>query len=98
MLLPHEEWYVAAYWDLATERAAAGSQTLGRIPWSRAMLYGSHAGLDESALSIFWRIIRQMDVGYLEYMKGEHDRYVRANAPPKKKSPEKKPGGRYGRD
>lgn len=94
--MPGEEWYIAAYWDLATERTGAGSQTLGRIPWSRVMTYGAYSGLDESMLPIFWRIIRQMDAGYLEYMKGEHDRYVRTHSPPK--TPSKKDGGRYNRE
>ncbi len=88
-LLPGEEWYVSAFWDLASERIGSGSQTLGRIPWSKAMMFGTYWGLREPMLSGFWLIIQQMDMGYLEYMKGEHDRYVRLNKPkPKQQKPQ----------
>lgn len=67
--------------------------TVGRIPWSRAMVYGSHAGLEEPMLSHFWTIIARMDGGYLEWMKNEHDRHARMNKP----KGAKKGAGRYSR-
>lgn len=76
-LLPGEEIYVRAFWDLRTE-ATSGDRTLGRIPWSKAREYGQHLlGLEPAMLDPFWRVITACDTGFLEWMKSEHDRYVR---------------------
>ncbi len=36
-------------------------------------------------LSVFWRIIFEIDSGFLEWMKTEHDRHVRLSRPTEKK-------------
>jgi len=85
-LLPGEEWFVTSYWELSSERVGSGSQTLGRIPWSRAIMFGADHGLEEPMLSAFWRYVSAMDTGYLEFMKHEHDRHVRYSKKKSKKS------------
>lgn len=34
-------------------------------------------------LPAFWQVISTMDVGFMEWMRSEHDRHVRMNTPPK---------------
>ena len=76
-LLPGEEWYLSAFWELSSERIGSGSQTLGRIPWSRALMFGAYHGLEEPMLSAFWKYVSAMDMGYLQFMKNEHERHTR---------------------
>lgn len=94
VLLPGEDWYLHAYWALDSERIGGGSQTVGRIPWSRTLTYGAYHGLVEPMLSAFWEYVIAMDSGYREHMRIEHDRFTRMNKP---KKAAKKPEARYAR-
>lgn len=73
-MLPGEEFYLEAFWSLSTERQVG--QALGRIPWSRAMLYAVKEGVEPDMLGPFWRILYEMDTGYLEHQRNEHDKVV----------------------
>jgi len=71
-----------AFWTLSTERqSSAGS--IGQIPWSAAMRYGSFRGIEVSMLPAFWQVVSMMDGGFLEWMRSEHDRHVRMSKPSK---------------
>lgn len=93
MLLAGEEWFLRTYWVLDSERTGSGSQTVGRIPWSRVIAYGSFYGLSGWLLSALWEYVSAMDSGYREFMRNEHERYTRMN----KKKPKKAPEARYSR-
>lgn len=73
-----------AFWVLSSERPH-GDKTIGPIPWSKAREYGrSELGLEPEMLDVFWRIISALDATFRDWMKSEHDRYVRLNKPRKK--------------
>lgn len=102
-LLPGDEVCVVAFWDLSTERQCG--MTLGPIPWSKAMLYGSaRMGLRGPALESFWRMVRVIDEAYLGWMKEQHDRQVDRDkrhgkhaAPPSGKGSQRRTGRKYAR-
>lgn len=78
-LLPGEEFYIIAFWDLSTERGMSGSM-IGSIPWSKAREYARVHGVDPSMLDPFWRIIAVMDDAYLGYQTKQYARHSRAAA------------------
>jgi hypothetical protein len=67
-----EGFYLRAFWELSTERHFG--QILGPIPWSRVLEYAFWTGLDADMIDPFVQIIRALDSGFLEYMRGEHDK------------------------
>mgnify|MGYP003636533986 CR=1 FL=1 len=93
VLLPGEEWFLTAYWTCATERRSDG-QTVGHIPWSSVIQFGSYHGLDRWMLDLLWAFLSEMDKGFLLWMKNEHDRHVRMNKPKKKPKAAKSKGKR----
>jgi len=92
-LLPGDEFYFAAFWELSSERQVG--QVFGPIPWSRVVDYAFFAGLNASMLSLFLRVIRAMDDGYLGWLREQHDRATRmAKASQKSKATTVKGGRR----
>lgn len=61
-----------AFWDLTTERP--GGMAAGLIPWSKAVQYGHHAGLDDDMINPFVAVIRAMDAKYVEWQDAEAER------------------------
>lgn len=78
--MPGEEFYLKSYWVLSTERTSS-MQSVGRIPWSKAMEFARHKHLTPDTAELFWSVISGMDDAYLQWMRGEHDRYQRLNKP-----------------
>lgn len=78
-MLPGEEVYLVAFWDLRTE-ARAGDATIGHIPWSRAMEYArDFLGFEAEWLPRFWTITKLLDRTYHDWMRSEHARHSRVN-------------------
>lgn len=75
-------FYINAFWDLSTERQVGFS--IGPIPESKILEYGSRAGLNSRMLGVFKRAIRRMDSRYQKHLSDEQD----------KRTPAKKPKGR----
>jgi hypothetical protein len=65
VLLPGEDFYINAFWDLSTCRQIGMDS--GPIPWDKIHEYGLHTGLDDDILKMFVSIIRTMDTGYLDW-------------------------------
>lgn len=51
-----------AYADLATCRVPQGA-----IPWTAAMLYADHKGLEPDVREIMWRVVRMLDATELAW-------------------------------
>jgi hypothetical protein len=72
MLLPGEEFYLSAFWDLSTCRQLGMAQ--GPIPWNVTVYYAERAGLDEDLAGIFMHVLRELDCEYLEWSDKETER------------------------
>jgi hypothetical protein len=59
--------YLAAYWDLATERPVG--QSIGPIPTSKIREYGSRIGLSFPMIEVLVGVIRRADSAHLEWMR-----------------------------
>lgn len=64
-LLPGEDFYMRAFWDLSTERQVGF--TLGPIPGSLIDEYGSRNGLDFDTMDLFRAVIRMLDDAYIKW-------------------------------
>ncbi len=72
-----------AFWDLRTEAHNTDSQP-GRIPWSSVMLYARAAlGVEPDMLLMFWKIVCELDAGYIDWVNSERTRHARNNKPAK---------------
>jgi hypothetical protein len=58
--------YLEAFYELDTERSI-GPGVMGRIPWSKIILYGEHYGFDLDELVFF---IRKMDDAFITAQSG----------------------------
>jgi hypothetical protein len=68
---PTDEFYLAAFNDLGTERAIGMS--MGPIPWSKIVQYAEFAGLEGDVAFAFVAIIRKMDNEYLADVRDDQD-------------------------
>lgn len=50
---------------------------MGRIPWSRAIRYARHMGVEEPMLECFWVVITGMDDAFCGLQRAEHARATR---------------------
>lgn len=71
-LLPGDEFYVKAFWDLSTERYFGWA--VGPIPWSRIVAYGERCNLDDGMISVFVYVIRSMDEAYQEWFREDSNK------------------------
>lgn len=63
---PGDEFYMAAFWDLTTERPHLGMSAVpGPIPWRAIVDYAQHHGLEPDVSAAFEQVIREMDTAYL---------------------------------
>lgn len=66
-----EDMYLAAFWDLSTERSHSGVHAVvipWEIPWHHVRDYGrDHLGLDPALNKCFIFVIRQMDNAFLRW-------------------------------
>lgn len=67
--MPGDQFYIRAFWNLGSCRAIGMS--LGPIPWTALVEYGTRAGLDDEAIEIFLEIMRHLDSAYLNYQEEE---------------------------
>ena len=49
---------MTAYADLSTERRF----DTGSIPWTSAMLYAAHKGLEHDVADLMWDVVNRMDM------------------------------------
>lgn len=73
-----DEFYLKAFNELSTCRHV-GSST-GPIPWRDVMAYAEHKGLDEDVADVFLQVIREMDAGYLNWIKENQEKENRKKA------------------
>lgn len=66
-LLPLNEFYMRAFWELNTERPS--SFTIGAIPVSKIREHGQNAGLSERLMPEFVGIVRAMDEAYIKWVR-----------------------------
>src|SRR5690606_11766519 len=69
-LLPGDEFYVEAFWELCSERL----MPMGQIPWRSIVEYGRHKSLDDDILPVFHTVVREMDRAYLRWQAEQADR------------------------
>lgn len=81
-LLPGEEFYLNAFWDLNTERHVGMS--LGHIPCSKIRAYGAAAGLDSDTMELFVAVIRVMDSAFIKWAIEQQERARKHAAQPTK--------------
>lgn len=67
-----DEFYIKAFWDLCSERQFG--HVLGPIPWSKIIMYGHYKHLDDITMSIFERVIRELDETYIAWNKANQKR------------------------
>jgi hypothetical protein len=65
-LLPGDEFYVDAFWELCTCRALGMS--IGPIPWRDVVSYAEYVELEHDLISVFVRAIRALDNIYLVWV------------------------------
>jgi hypothetical protein len=70
---PAEGFYMRAFWDLSTCRSTSFS--VGPIPWTAIVQYGTWQGLDPLNHAAFVRIIRDMDREYQEVLEAQAKRH-----------------------
>lgn len=73
-------WYIAAFWDLHTERLSW--DPLSPIPRSSVRAWGVEAGLDEELLPGFVYLMRQLDIEWLDDARAEMEKQRAAKEPP----------------
>jgi hypothetical protein len=56
--------YYQAFWDLDSERQVTG-MSIGRIPWSKVILYAEVYGFDKRQTKLLVRVIKALDVTYI---------------------------------
>lgn len=71
-LLPGDEFYMKAFWDLGTGRAIGFA--IGPIPWRDIVEYADRHKLDEDVAGAFVYVIREMDAKYLAHVAEKQDK------------------------
>ena len=64
-LLHGDAFYLSAFSELSTCRPFGMSP--GPIPWRDIVTFGEYHGLDRGLLDFFVRVIRRMDIEYLQW-------------------------------
>lgn len=67
-----DDFYLKAFNELSTCRQI-GSST-GPIPWRDIVAYAERAGLDEDMERIFSAVIKEMDAGYLDWIREKQEK------------------------
>lgn len=67
-----DDFYLKAFNELSTCRQI-GSST-GPIPWRDIVEFAQHSQLDEDLKETFIRVIREMDSGYLNWIKEKQEK------------------------
>lgn len=65
-LLPGDEFYLKAFWDLNTGRSVGFA--VGPIPWKDIVEYAAWAKLDDDVAGVFVYVMREMDAEYLKHV------------------------------
>jgi hypothetical protein len=65
-VLPGDEFYLEAFWDLSTCRASG--MGIGSIPWRDIVFYADYMRLEPDIKQVFVPTIRAMDAVFLEHM------------------------------
>ena len=76
-LLPTEQLYLKAFWDLNSDRSMGMS--VGPIPWSSIQRYASHLGLEHGNIETLHVVIRSMDEVFLRFLDEERERKNKAS-------------------
>jgi len=61
-----DAFYIRAFWELSSCRQYAQG-TIGPIPWTAAMAYAEHAGLDREMSDVFLEVVRGLDATWIEW-------------------------------
>lgn len=75
-----DHFYRIAFWRLSTERAIGFS--MGAIPHSKIVEYGSRMGLHPPTMDLFEAVIRAMDEAYISWAQQQQTRARKANQQP----------------
>lgn len=79
LVLPGEDFYLRAFWDLSTERQIG--MGLGPIPFFARQRYALEAGLEPDMIRPFIDIIGKLDVAYLNWSAQEQKRKSEVEKP-----------------
>ena len=71
-LLPGDQFYLDAFWDLSTCRPVGMSE--GPIPWTSIVEYWRMSGLDDDTMELFVGVIRAMDAEYMIWRNDQAER------------------------
>lgn len=71
-LLPGDEFYLKAFWDLNTERAIGFS--IGPIPWKSIVEYATWSQLADDVARTFVYTMREMDSAYLKHVADKQEK------------------------
>lgn len=74
---PINNFYLQAFYDLSTCRNIG--QILGPIPWNIIVQYAEYSGLEIDMTDLFIRVMRSLDLAYLEWCNADAKRINKFN-------------------
>ncbi len=76
---PVNNFYLQSFYDLSTCRSIG--QVMGPIPWNIIVQYAEYSGLELDITDLFIRVIRSLDLVYLNWCSEETKKLNKLNKP-----------------